>query len=127
MAQQVLVVNSCDMDHDGADPVTDGVVTVRFGYEDRSYVLELCPEHLDEYHNWMQDYLAHGARPEGQAAARSRGRAPAAASDARGSRSNKAELAAMRHWAREQGYQVSERGRISKEIRDAYAAAAGGS
>ena len=37
--------------------------------------------------------------------------------------SSKEELANIRSWATSNGYQVSQRGRISREIRDAYHAA----
>ncbi|MFG0221317.1 Lsr2 family DNA-binding protein, partial [Streptococcus suis] len=42
---------------------------------------------------------------------------------AEGSGASRDELARMREWGRENGYQVSDRGRVSREVQDAYAAA----
>lgn len=119
MSKTVKVILSCDLDHDG--PVDDGVMTVEFGYEGERYTIELCPAHLDEYHTWMQDYVNHGT-PSGATRraikkVAGRRRAPATTAD------RPTDLAAIRAWARENGYQVSDRGRISAEIQGAYAAA----
>ena len=40
-----------------------------------------------------------------------------------GRQANSADQATMREWGRENGYQVSDRGRVSRELQDAYAAA----
>jgi hypothetical protein len=123
MSKTVKVILSCDLDHDV--PVDQDVMTVEFGYEGERYSIELCSAHLDEYHGWMQDYVNHGT-PVGRAARTPRSPVKKAAGRRRASTSTagaSGDLAAIRAWARDNGYQVSDRGRISAGIRDAYAAA----
>ncbi|MGH8917660.1 MAG: histone-like nucleoid-structuring protein Lsr2 [Acidimicrobiales bacterium] len=110
MAQKVQVVLTCDLDE--AD--TPAVETVTFGYDGYSYAFELCQEHLDEFSQVMQGYVGVARRTDGG------GRRPRG-----GGRSASADLGTMRSWARENGYEISDRGRIPSEIRDAYEAATG--
>lgn len=116
MAKKVLYLTSCDQPHEGDEPVTDGVITVEFGYEGKTYETELCPEHVDEYHHWMSDYLDHGAR------LKSGGRVAVKASGAAKKVRQKAgnDVAAIREWAKEHGHKVSGRGRISADVKKAY-------
>jgi len=117
MAKKVVYLTSCDQPHEGDEPVTDGVITIEFGYEGKTYETELCPEHADEYHRWMQDYIVHGAR--GKSGGRRVGvRATGAAKAVRQRASN--DVGAIREWAKEHGHKVSDRGRISADVKKAY-------
>jgi hypothetical protein len=110
------------LDHDG--PVDGDVTTVEFGYEGGRYSVELRPAHLDEYHGWMQDYVNHGT-PAVRTARAPRRPAKKASSRHQSSTSTAGpsnDLATIRAWARDNGYRVSDRGRISAEIRNAYSA-----
>jgi hypothetical protein len=115
MAQKVLVLTTCDLPHEG-EPVTEGVVTIEFGYEGKTYETELCPEHVDEYHKWMQDYLDHGARVKsgGRVGVRASGAAKAVRQRA------SHDVSAIREWAKTHGHKVSDRGRLSAEVKKAY-------
>jgi hypothetical protein len=119
MVKRSSVVLTCDLPH--VEPVSGGVVTVEFGYEGRTYDVELCPEHADEYHRWMQKYLGHptaGTNPvKGRNAAGGEAASPVS-SGVRGT----ADTASVRAWARDQGYKVNDRGRISSDIVSAYQA-----
>lgn len=116
----MLVVVSCDQPHEGDELVTEDVVTVEFGYEGKVYSTELCPEHLNEYHTWMRDYLEHGARLSERSARRPKAKTKAM----QGRHEDGAEdLAALRAWANENGFAIGRRGRISTAIKEAYAAA----
>lgn len=117
MAQKVEVVLTCDLDE--AD--TAAVETVEFAYEGQAYAFELCQEHLDEFHNVMQGYTA-AARKEGSGARRSASTSSPVSRAARPA-ANPSELATMREWARTNGYEVSDRGRISAQVREAFEAA----
>lgn len=121
MAKTVKVILTCDLDHDA--PVDDNVTTTEFTYEGNRYRIELCGEHADEYHSWMQDYVAH-AEPAGRGASRTRA-APLKPSGRRRTSSTSAsdDLGAIRTWAKQNNYAVSDRGRISQVVRDAYHAA----
>lgn len=83
---------------------------VTFGYEGTNCAFELCADHLEEFNNVMQGYIASARRVEGQRRSRPSG-------------ANREDPGAIREWARGAGYEVSDRGRIPAEIRDAYDAA----
>ena len=120
MAKTVKVILTCDLDHEV--PVDDNVTTIEFSYEGNRYSIELCGDHSDEYHSWMQDYVAH-AEPSGRGASRARVAPAKSSGRRRTSTSASDELAAIRTWARENNLAISDRGRISQTIRDAYDAA----
>ncbi|MDQ6840150.1 MAG: Lsr2 family protein [Actinomycetota bacterium] len=111
MAQKMQVLLTCDLDEDDIEAVE----TVTFGYEGTNYAFELCADHLEEFNNVMQGYVASARRAEGQRRSRSGAGARSSA--------NREDPGAMREWARGAGYEVSDRGRIPAEIRDAYDAA----
>ncbi len=111
MAQKVQVLLTCDLDDDD----TGAVETVTFGFDGYTYAFELCDAHLEEFNNVMQGYIASARRADGVT------RRPRAATPA--SRPPREELGAVRDWARENGYEVSDRGRIPGAVREAYEAA----
>ncbi|MCU4183346.1 Lsr2 family protein [Acidiferrimicrobium sp. IK] len=112
MAQKVQVLLTCDLDDDD----TPAVETVTFGFDGYTYAFELCEAHLEEFNNVMQGYIASARRADGG----SRRPRPAAGAAARPARED---LSAVREWARENGYEISDRGRIPGEVREAYEAA----
>jgi hypothetical protein len=116
MAQKVQVLLTCDLDDDD----TPAAETVTFGYDGGTYAFELCESHLDEFHNQMNAYIASARRAEGGAPRRARSGGGSSSAPARASRSD---LSSLREWARANGYEISDRGRIPTEIRDAYEAA----
>lgn len=87
---------------------TDDVKTVTFSLDGRTYELDLGPETRAELTATLQPYLQHA-----RVTNRSRTKASHKSSE---------DLAPLRHWARMNGYVVGDRGRISKHVRDAYAA-----
>jgi hypothetical protein len=89
---------------------------VTFTYDGQTYEFELCQSHLDEFQKVLQGYASAARRASGGR------RSPAGARSPR-SNGNSSELAAIREWARTHGYAVSDRGRISAEIRQAFDAA----
>jgi hypothetical protein len=120
MAQKIQVLLTCDLDEDDIEAVG----TVTFGYEGTTYAFELCQEHLDEFNETIQPYVAAARRAD----APRRGRRSSAGGDGgsgrRGAaRGDRGELATIREWARSNGFKVSDRGRISTEVREAYEAA----
>ena len=112
MAQKVQVLLTCDLDDDD----TPAVETVTFGYDGYTYAFELCEAHLEEFNNVIHGYISSARRADGGA------RRPRAASTGT-VRPAREDLGAVREWARENGYEVSDRGRIPGEVRDAYEAA----
>ncbi len=109
MAQKVQVLLTCDLDDDD----TQAVETVTFGFDGYTYAFELCDAHLEEFNNVMQGYIASARRADGAS------RRPRAVA----SRPAREDLGAVREWGRENGFAISDRGRIPGEVRDAYEAA----
>ena len=111
MAQRVNVVLVDDIDG------SDAVETVSFALDGVDYEIDLSEEHASELRNAISIYVGHGRRTGGR---RKGGRrSSAAASDGESVPS----AADIRAWARENGWDVPERGRVSAEVREAYAAA----
>ncbi|MGH9075930.1 MAG: histone-like nucleoid-structuring protein Lsr2 [Acidimicrobiales bacterium] len=123
MAKSVQVLLTCDYD----EKPTVAVETITFGHDGASYEADMCQVHLDEYNAWINEYVVHSRKLAG-----SRGRRVATTraiptdgqvATATRRRPGGDNLAAIREWGRANGYQVSDRGRISVSVRSAYEAA----
>jgi hypothetical protein len=113
MAQRVQVILVCDL-HDGD---VEGTETISFGLDGSSYEIDVCGAHATELRDAYAPFVG---------AARRAGRAGGGGSRrSRGGRSGGGDnkVAQIREWARSNGHQVSERGRISATIKAAYDAA----
>ena len=115
MAQRVQVLLVCDLHEDEVE----GVETVAFGLDGSSYEIDACEEHAAEVRDAFARYVG-AARRAGRAPA---GRAPRKASGGSSRPAGGADrerVQAIREWARENGHQVSERGRLSSTVLEAY-------
>jgi hypothetical protein len=119
MGQRIEVVLTCDL-HEGEVPAEE---TVTFAVDGTTYAFELCAEHLSEFRDTVGRYVGAARRADQPRRGRRRA-ADASASTRRGS-SGATDLAEVRSWARSQGYKVSDRGRISAEVQEAFEAANG--
>ena len=110
MVQRIETVLIDDIDGSSADE------TVTFALDGVTYEIDLTAAHAAELRDAFSKWIGHG---------RKAGRTPAAAPRATGRRTtaDRAQLAKIREWARENGYNVSERGRISGEVVAAFQAA----
>lgn len=90
--------------------------TVQFAFDGSSYEIDLTDENADALREGFSDYIAAARKVSGRS---SRG----ASSSASKGRSSADELTKIREWAAANGYEVAARGRISQQVRDAYAAA----
>ncbi len=106
MAQKVNIVLVDDID--GAEASQ----TVSFGLDGTSYEIDLTDKNAKALREALATYVGH-ARKSG-----ARGRARRSSSSNLGPSSKQ-----VRDWARSNGYQVSDRGRVSAEIRQAFDAA----
>ena len=114
MAQQTTVRFVDDLDG------SEAVGTVSFSLENRTYAIDLSDENTDKLHEALAPFIEH-ARQIGRGSGRGRGqRQP---STEKHTRSNREETHAIREWARQNGHQVSDRGRIPKSVLEAYQAA----
>ncbi len=110
MAQRVLTLLVSDL---SGEELGGGGETVTFTYRGVDYEIDVSPDESAEFDQVMAKYVQHGRRVGGRRQTRA-GKTPG---------QGKGELDVIRAWARENGHQVSDRGRISKRVREAYAAA----
>lgn len=107
MAQRVHIVLEDDIDG------SEATQTVVFGLDGTSYEIDLNDKNAAALRDALAPYIGEG-RKVGRAARRN---ARAAAS------SGGASAKEIREWARENGHDVPERGRIPADVREAYEAA----
>jgi len=108
MAQRVEIVLEDDVDGTSADE------TVSFGLDGANYEIDLSAGNAAALRDALAVYVASARRVSGRSGRRaSRGRSAA----------NAPSPSDVREWAREQGYEVSDRGRVPAEVRNAYDAA----
>jgi hypothetical protein len=133
---------------DDLDGSTDSVKTIQFAVDDVAYSIDLAPHNVDKLRDALAPFIAHGQRltpgarqrrdkPEKSSPASQPTETPAESAPADpvaesgggetapavAARPGREQLQAIRDWARKAGYGVSERGRISQQIRDAFEAA----
>lgn len=110
MAQKVQVLLVCDL-HDDDE---EGTETIAFSLDGAAYEIDVCDAHGAELRDAFAPYVGQ-ARRAGRAAAggaRRRTGAKAASSPDR--------IQAIREWGRKNGHKVSERGRLSATLVEAY-------
>ena len=105
MAQRVNIVLEDDIDGG------DAVETVMFGLDGVTYEIDLSDKNAARLRDSLTKYVSSARRTTSRARRSSR----------RGS--SGPSTAQIREWARSSGHEVSDRGRISGEIREAYDAA----
>ena len=116
MAQQTTVRFVDDLDG------SEAVGTVTFSLNNRAYEIDLSDENTDKLHEALAPFIEHGRKAGGRSGGRGRTRGQTPMTDAP-ARSNREETHAIREWARQHGHEVSDRGRISKSVMEAYKAA----
>lgn len=92
---------------------TEAASTVQFGLQGASYEIDLSEDNMQILVDRLQPFIDH-ARPV------SRQRRNGAASNGRHQSSETNRL--IRQWARENGIEVSDRGRIPSDVLEAYEA-----
>jgi hypothetical protein len=110
MAQKVQTLFIDDIDGGEAEG------TVRFALDGADYEIDLSAKHGDELRDSLRNYIAH-ARKVGGGARRG---------GARGVRKpSSIDTVAVRAWARENGFDIKERGRVPAEVVAKYRQATG--
>ena len=107
MAQRVHVVLVDDIDG------SDAGETVTFGLDGATYEIDLNEKNAAALRDALAPYLGHARRSGGTR--RGKKSSPAANSGP--------SAAEVRAWARENGWDVPDRGRVSADVRQAYDAA----
>jgi hypothetical protein len=121
MAKRETVVFTCDL-HEGE--VTEGVETVTFGLDGNSYEVDACADHQAELRDAFATYVGAARRAgSGSSAPGRRSSRPSGRASSGSAGSDREEVQRIREWARENGHTVSERGRLSSSVLEAYRAA----
>lgn len=105
MAQKVNIVLVDDIDGSEAEE------TVSFGLDGTTYEIDLNSTHAAALREALATYVGHGRKATGSR----RGR--------RASGSSSSNTKQVREWAKANGMEVSERGRIPADVQQAYDAA----
>jgi hypothetical protein len=114
MAQKVHIVLVDDIDG------SEGTQTVSFGLDGTSYEIDLNDKNAEKLRSALAPYVGHGRKVTSSRGGRRRSGGGGGGAKATGGAATPAEI---REWARGQGMDVPERGRVSAEVRAAYEAA----
>jgi hypothetical protein len=110
MAQKIQTLFIDDIDGGEAEG------TVRFGIDGTNYEIDLSAQHSGELRDALRQYIPH-ARKVGGTARRAAARG--------GRKSSAIDTVAVRAWARQNGYEIKERGRVPADIVAKYREATG--
>ncbi|MGH9059578.1 MAG: Lsr2 dimerization domain-containing protein [Acidimicrobiales bacterium] len=112
---KTVVILLCDL-HEGE---VRAEATVSFAANGTTYEMELCPEHLAQYEGTIEAWTK-GARPV--TTTRRRRAAPTRESGREdgGQRRGEPDPGEVREWARANGYEISDRGRVAQAVLDAF-------
>jgi len=102
MAQKVNIVLVDDIDGSEAEE------TVSFALDGKEYDIDLSAKNAARLRDAFAPYVGHARKASGRRRGRS-GTGPSPAD--------------IRAWARDNGFKVPDRGRVSSEVREAYLAA----
>ena len=105
MAQSVQIILEDDLEGGPADE------TVQFGLDGRHYEIDLSTTNAEKLREALRPYAASGRRTQST---------PARTTGPRSSTGGNPETAKIRAWAKENGYEVSDRGRIHQDVQKAY-------
>ena len=114
MAQKIQTLFIDDIDGGAAEG------TVRFALDGTEYEIDLNAKHSEELRSAIGKYVTHARKVGG--GARRAGRTAGRAGRGAGSAVNTTEI---RNWAREQGYDIKDRGRVPADLVAKYQAATG--
>ena len=114
MAQKITTLFIDDIDGGAAEG------TVRFALDGTEYEIDLNAEHSEELRSALGKYVTHARKVGGTA--RRGGRATGRIVRSASSALNTTEI---RSWARENGYDIKDRGRVPADLVAKYQAATG--
>lgn len=111
MAQKIQTLFIDDIDGSEAEG------TVRFGLDGTDYEIDLSTAHSEKLHKALSTYIVHARKVSGAArrSARSGGRRSSSGVD----------TTAVRTWAKDNGYDIKDRGRVPADVVTKYKEATG--
>lgn len=105
MAQKVNIILVDDIDG------SEATETVTFGLDGTTYEIDLNDKNAAALREALATYVGHGRKV---------GAGPRRGRRSSGSAANGPSAREIRDWARQNGYDVPDRGRVSAEVREAY-------
>jgi hypothetical protein len=118
VAQRIVVQLLDDLDQ------SEATETVEFGLDGVTYEIDLSEEHAAALRDALGDFIEHarrtGARRRAGSGSSRRGRRGRGNGTGGGASVDREHNQAIREWARRQGMIVSGRGRIPREVTEAY-------
>lgn len=112
MAKRTTVVIHDDLDQ------SEDARTIEFGFEGKSYEIDLARKHEDELRNALQKFVTAATEVFPDVTA-----IPASTRRKYGTGPVRRDTKHIRDWLRSQGTEISPRGRIPIELKDRYEAA----
>jgi hypothetical protein len=110
MAQKVITTLVDDID---GTHIADGEgETVRFAIDGTSYEIDLTTDNAEKLRDALQPYIDNGRR--------TRNTTPQTKSTSISSSNSREEFAAAREWLKNNGHQVSDRGRVPNKLLELY-------
>lgn len=111
MAQKVVVELVDDLD----GTASQDVATVTFGLDGVQYEIDLNDDHADQLRDLLASYVAAGRRTGGRTK-----RQTTATTTKPAGPGNREQTKAIRDWARQNGFDLADRGRIPAHVIDAF-------
>ena len=108
MAQRVQIILEDDIDG------TEAAGTVQFGLDGVAYEIDLTDKHTTQLREGLATRVGHARKLGNNRAVRH------GAADTGKARIDREQLNKIREWGRDNGHQVSDRGRVSQAVQDAY-------
>jgi hypothetical protein len=105
VASRVVTLITDDLDG------SEAAETIAFSLEGASYEIDLSNAHAEELRSVLKPYMKAGRKAGGRKDGRGR---------SQGASADKDQIKAIRDWAKSQGLKVSDRGRVSADVREAY-------
>jgi hypothetical protein len=110
MAQRTIIKLVDDLDN---KEIEDDGQTVSFSYNGVQYEIDLSEKNAKKLGDALAPFVSAARRVGGRQARSSN-------SSSSSTKTDKHQLGAMREWARQHGMKVSNRGRVSQEVQNAY-------
>ena len=107
MAQRLILIDDLDE--------SEGAETITYTVNGQDYEIDLSEENSQRFYDVLGPYIEKSRRVQRQAAP-----TPRRGDRRRSSGSGRDDIQQIRAWAQSQGMGVSERGRVKKDIIDAY-------
>jgi hypothetical protein len=131
MAMTQRVITECDYpEHEDTHGEDDEIATVKFGLDGTAYEIDLCAEKATDLRDLLAGYVANGRKKAKATTTAATTAAPAGkprGQAAKEAREKREYYSKVRDWANQQRtadgqprFNVSDRGQVAYEIRDAY-------